>query len=249
MSDRPVAPYRCYLGWDASQMRAWSVAAFSLRRSASVSLDVHRLAMPTVQAAGLYRRPTQLTDTGYWDVISAAPMATGHAIARFLVPHLCGYQGWALFTDGDILVRKDIAALFALADPRYAVQVVQHTHVPTEDVKMTGETQTRYARKNWSSVMLWYCGHPANQALTVDLINTVPGRDLHRFCWLEDAMIGALPPEWNLLIGSETHPDPSLVHFTDGLPYMDGYSDCPYAGEWFRTSRAAGYRFPEKVPA
>jgi hypothetical protein len=33
--------------------------------------------------------------------------------------------------------------------------------------------------------MVFNCDHPANRALTLDLINTVPGRDLHRFCWLD----------------------------------------------------------------
>jgi hypothetical protein len=39
---------------------------------------------------------------------------------------MCHYQGWALFVDGDVLLRADVADVFALADARYAVQVVQH---------------------------------------------------------------------------------------------------------------------------
>lgn len=238
----PVPPFKCFIGWDPAQMRAWSVASLSLRRHASVRVHVQRVAMDNLRAQGLYSRPTELREHGYWDVISDAPMSTGHAISRFLVPSLCHYDGWALFTDGDVLFRSDIAALFALADPTKALQVVQHQHDPREAVKMSGEAQTRYARKNWSSVMLFQCGHPANQALTVELVNTVPGRDLHRFCWLTDDLIGALPPTWNVLIGEETEPDPAICHYTLGVPDVSGYEHQPYADEWYEVATSAGYR-------
>jgi len=246
--------HRLWIGWDAHEFRAWKVASVSARATSSVELEIHRLALTWVQAHGLYHRPTETREHGYWDAISEAPMATGHAIARFLVPALCQYEGWALFTDGDVIFRKDVAALFALADPAYAVQVVHHHHAPTATVKMDGQVQTQYARKNWSSVMLFNCSHPANQALTVELVNTVPGRDLHRFCWLEDAQIGALPLTWNWLEGySAPHRDPSLVHFTSGVPDMPGYEHVAFADEWYGWARACGYRLPrppkpEQVP-
>ena len=237
--------YRVFLGWDSSQMIAWNVAAFSLQRHASVRCDVRRIAMPELRAQGLYRRPTGHTDHGYWDEISAAPMSTGHAIARFLVPALCNYDGWALFADGDVLFRADVAGLFALADPDYAVQVVQHRHDPRELVKMTGQAQTTYARKNWSSVILFNCGHPSNRSLTVDLVNALPGRDLHRFCWLQDSLVGALPAEWNVLVGSpDLHDNPAIVHFTEGLPDMPGYEHVPYSDQWYAIAKACGYHLP-----
>jgi hypothetical protein len=98
---------------------------------------------------------------------------------------------------------------------------------------MDGQAQTRYARKNWSSVILWNVDHPANKALTIELVNSVPGRDLHRFCWLEDDLIGELHPKWNWLVGhSDPEIDPAIVHFTDGIPTMQGYEDSEYADEW-----------------
>lgn len=243
-----MTPLRCYLGWDSAQMRAWAVAAFSLRMHARVEVEVQRLAMPHLRAAGLYNRPTRFLDDGYWDEISGAPMSTGHAIARFLVPAICGYQGRALFADGDVLFRDDVANLFALADERCAIQVVQHHHDPRETVKMTGHAQTTYARKNWSSVILWNCGHPANAALTVDLVNTLPGRDLHRFCWLDDTLVGALPARWNVLVGSELVADAAVAHFTEGVPDMPGYEHCEYSDEWYAAARGCGYRFHRPSP-
>jgi hypothetical protein len=133
----------------------------------------------------------------------------------------------------------NLARLFNEADPSKAVQVVKHDYAPPPGTKMDGQEQTRYARKNWSSVMLFNCDHPANKALTVDLINTVPGRDLHRFCWLEDHLIGDLDPKWNWLVGhSPADVDPGIVHFTEGTPAMPGYETCDYAHEWFDELRS-----------
>lgn len=241
---RPVPPYRVFIGFDPSQMPAWNVAQFSLQRTASSRCDVRRVSMSELRAQGLYRRPTGHHGRGYWDTISGAPMSTGHAIARFLVPSLCHYEGWALFVDGDVLFRADVAALFALTDPALALQVVQHKHDPRERVKMAGHAQTTYARKNWSSVILFNCAHPANRALTVDLVNSLPGRELHRFCWLDDALVGALPARWNVLVGSEMDADPALVHFTEGVPDMKGYEHVAYSDEWYAAAQACGYRLP-----
>jgi lipopolysaccharide biosynthesis glycosyltransferase len=167
-----------------------------------------------------------------YDVISDAPMSTEHACARFLVKELAG-SGWALFMDGDVLVRGNLARLFEALNPQKAVYCVHHRHEPEAATKMDGQIQTRYARKNWSSVMAVNCDHPANRALTVEMINTVPGRDLHAFCWLEDGDIGELGPEWNYLVGVTTAKvEPQIAHFTLGVPDMTGWEDQPYAEEW-----------------
>jgi hypothetical protein len=238
-----VTPHRLFVGWDPAEMRAWNVAQFSAHLSATVPVQVQRIHMGEFRVRNIYTRPTEIRPAGYWDVVSAAPMATAHAIARFLVPYLCEFAGWALFTDGDVLFRKDVGELFALADPRYAVQVVQHDHAPTDSNKMHGHAQTAYPRKNWSSVMLLQCGHPSNRALTPELVNTVPGRDLHRFCWLKDEEIGALDPTWNHLVGVNLpRRDPALVHYTLGTPDLPGYEHCEFSDDWYRTSRSVGYR-------
>ena len=56
-----------------------------------------------------------------------------------------------------MLVRDDIARSGKLRDERYAVQVVKHVHVPKEETKFLGAVQTKYEKKNWSSVMLVNC--------------------------------------------------------------------------------------------
>jgi hypothetical protein len=221
-----------WIGFDPREAAAFAVAKHSINRHLITPIPVRGVVLTDLMTGGLYNRPTSRKDGRLWDEISDAPMATEFACSRFLVPRLAG-SGWALFMDCDMLVRTDLLKLFSLADPSKAVMVVKHNHQPPEGVKMDGQAQTRYARKNWSSVILWNVEHPANKALTTELVNFVPGRDLHRFCWLEDDQIGELDPKWNWLVGhSDPAINPAIVHFTDGIPTMAGYEDCAFADEW-----------------
>ena len=235
---------RVFIGWDAAELKAHLVACHSLHGHASERHDVRRLSLDELQARGFYTRPTRAHTNGQlWDVISGAPMSTGHAIARFFVPMLCGYEGIALFTDGDVLFRRDVAELMEHYDPTKAVMVVQHPPMPEAAEKKGGHAQTSYPRKNWSSVMLWNCAHPANQSLWRTVLNQWPGRDLHAFRWLNDDQIGALPARWNWLVNvSEPVEDPAIVHFTQGTPDVSGYEHVPYADEWRRAAKWAGYK-------
>lgn len=227
---------RVFLGWDPREADAYEVAVASIRAH-TIYAAITPIELTALRTAGLYSRLTERRGGQLWDCISEAPMSTEHAITRFLVPHLADYRGWALFADSDILVRRNLLDLFALADDRYAVMVVHHDYRPAEAVKMDGQIQTTYPRKNWSSVILWNCGHLAHLEL-FPLINTVPGRDLHRFCWLRDAEIGQLPPEWNYLVGvTPRPPDVALAHFTLGVPSMAGYETCEFADEWWAYAR------------
>jgi hypothetical protein len=191
-------------------------------------IPVNAIRLEELREAGLYTRPMETRHGRMWDVISQAPMATEHACARFLTPYLAK-EGWAVFMDGDMLIRADIGEIFEGLDPAKALYCVKHDHRPEHTAKMDGQVQTVYPRKNWSSVMVFNCDHPANKALTVDLVNSVPGRDLHRFCWLTDDLIGDLDPAWNWLVPAV---DPKIAHFTEGVPDMPGYERQPYADEW-----------------
>lgn len=106
-------------------------------------------------------------------------------------------------------------------------------------VKMDGQIQTTYSRKNWSSVMLWNLNHERNSHLYPDTLNTAPGRDLHNFCWLQDRHIGALPPEWNVLLGEQDVPkDPKILHYTLGGPWFEGWKGGPCDDVWLREQKA-----------
>lgn len=226
-----------WIGYDPKETESFAVARRSLQRHAP-EIPIQALDLAILRDVGLYTRPTSVKDMAgkpmLWDEISGAPMSTEFAISRFLTPYLAG-TGWALFCDCDVMALEDIRELFRECDPKYAVMCVQHVHyVPENLLKKDNQIQTVYQRKNWSSVMAFNCDHPANRALTVELVNSVPGRDLHRFCWLEDKHIGALHPGWNHLVGISSNTYPRMVHFTNGTPNYPGYENQPYADEWRR---------------
>lgn len=226
-----------WVGYDKREAEAFSVACSSARLHLNLPVPIHGLVLEDLIQRGLYTRKTELRPTAadkpqMWDVISDAPMSTEFAISRFLVPYLSNFAGWSLFMDCDMLIRGNVMRMFEEVDHTKAVYCVKHAYEPQNEVKMDGQVQTRYARKNWSSVMLFNNAHPANKRLMPDYVNSLPGRNLHRFCWLIDEEIGELDPKWNHLVGHSTCPDPKIVHFTEGGPWMDGYEDVPFADEW-----------------
>jgi hypothetical protein len=221
-----------WIGWDPREAAAFAVTRHSIVRRLSVPVPVFGLVLSDLQAQGFYTRPMERRSNVMWDVISDAPQSTEHANSRWLVPYLAR-DGWALFCDCDMLCRANLARVFDGLDPDKALYCVKHRHEPVGDTKMDGQQQTRYARKNWSSMMIFNVAHPANKALTIEMINTLPGRDLHRLCWLDDDLIGELSPEWNFLVGtSDPAIVPRVVHFTEGTPDLAGYENVPYADEW-----------------
>jgi len=220
MSDSDHFPVRVFVGYDPREAVAYDVLAHSIqtRTSSPVSLTPLRL---SELGDLMWRERHELQSTDF-------------SFSRFLVPYLCGFEGWAIFMDCDMLVLDDIASLWELRDERYAVQVVRHDHRPEQTTKFLNQPQTTYEKKNWSSVMLLNCGRCT--ALTPEYVNTASGLDLHRFCWLgDDDLIGELPHRWNHLVDY----DPSLsvdelsnLHFTNGGPYFDDYRNCGYADLW-----------------
>src|SRR6185312_4917242 len=87
---------------------------------------------------------------------------------RFLVPYRCGFQGVAIFLDGDMLVRADIADLAKLARLDKACCVVKHDYRTKHPTKYLGQKNEDYPRKNWSSVVAWNCSYFPNRILTPD---------------------------------------------------------------------------------
>lgn len=215
----PTSPPDVFVGFDPREPQAYRVCVASMRAHASRPLTIAPIVEPHVRAMGLYTRPHERRDGRLWDVLSAAPMSTEFALTRFLVPQLAR-SDWALFCDCDFLWRADVHRLFAQADPARAVLVVPHRQEVGSSVKMDGQVQTAYPRKNWSSLMLWNVRHPKHAVLP-ELMRTWPGRRLHGFEWLDDADIGFLPEAWNWLEGhSSPQIEPAAVHHTRGTPDM-----------------------------
>lgn len=164
--------------------------------------------------------------------------------SRYLVPYLEGYQGWAAFVDGDMVCRADLVELFDLCDASKAVMVVKHNYKTRHPRKYLGtpleSDNVDYPRKNWSSVILWNCGHPSNRILTKELVEEAGGAFLHRFQWLKDDEIGEIPDEWNHLVGEyDYNPEAKLVHYTLGVPGFTDYMRCQYNLDWNDTALRA----------
>jgi len=212
---------RVFIGFDTVETVSYHVLSHSIQARCSEPVSITPLML--TQLSGLMTREHHNLQS------------TEFSFSRFLVPHLCDYQGWALFMDCDMLVLDDMADLWKLRDDNFAVQVVKHDHVPKETTKFLGKPQSKYEKKNWSSVMLF--NNEKCKALTPDFVNTATGLELHRYQWLDgDHLIGDIPHRWNHLVGyDETVPvgEVSNLHYTIGGPYFDDYKDTDYAAEWF----------------
>jgi hypothetical protein len=220
---------RAFIGYDPREAAAYDVAAKTLRLRSGI--EAEPLVEQSLRIKGLLWRPVDRRGHMH-DLVSNANQSTEFAVSRFLVPILCT-GGWALFTDCDMVFLRDVHELLKVADPTKAVMVVKHNHVPSTTTKMDAQHQLAYPRKNWSSVMLINCDHPAHRRLSLYDVNTRPGRDLHAFYWLHDTEIGELPPEWNWLVGEQPKPaEPAIAHFTLGGPFTPGWPGAEHDEIW-----------------
>ena len=212
---------RIFIGFDPRETVAYHVLSHSIHARASAPVSIAPLMLS--QLGGLMTRERN------------SLQSTDFSFSRFLTPYLCGFEGWAIFMDCDMLVLEDMVKLWALRDDKCAVMCVKHDHVPKEKTKFLGAQQTKYEKKNWSSVMLFNCAKCT--ALTPDYVNNASGLDLHRFNWLgDDDLIGEIPHRWNLLVGYDQSipvDEVSNLHYTIGGPYFHDYKDIDYAAEWF----------------
>jgi hypothetical protein len=224
-----ASPFRIFIGWDRREPVAYEVAKFSLERRATCPVVVTPLKLDALRAQGLYQR-------------NEDPLAsTEFTYSRFLTPWLARYEGWALFCDCDFLWLADVAELLQYTQVPKALYCVQHDYRPKEAVKMDGAVQTVYPRKNWSSLMLFNCAHPAVRKLTPDAVNQETGAYLHRMQWAPDNEIGSLPVAWNWLEGWNEKPaegTPKAVHFTRGGPWFEKWKNVEYGDLWLAEQAA-----------
>ena len=219
---------KVFIGYDSREDIAYQVCRESLARNSSIWLDIKPIKIQDMRERNLYWREN--------DPLSS----TEFSFTRFLTPYLAGYNDWALFCDCDFLFRRDIAGLLGYADRTKACVLVKHDYRPTETVKMDNKPQHNYLRKNWSSFMLFNCGHEAIKRLTPELVNRSTGMYLHQFEWLDDYLIGELPITYNYLEGwydRNDEPNPVAVHFTRGGPWFKDWANVEYAEEWMAVAK------------
>jgi lipopolysaccharide biosynthesis glycosyltransferase len=221
-----MKPIPIFVGYDPREAVAYHTCANSIIRHASCPVAIIPLAL------NLFKDYTETHTDGSNQFI----------YSRFLVPHLMDYTGHAIFIDGDMIVRSDIAELWQWRNKRYDVQVVKHNYETCMTEKYLGSKNENYPRKNWSSVIIWNCESAANKRLTPEFVQQSTGAELHRFTWICDEQIGDLPAEWNWLpdeYGPNINAD--LLHYTLGAPCFHDFATTPMADEWHRERMLADY--------
>jgi lipopolysaccharide biosynthesis glycosyltransferase len=221
-----MKPIPIFVGYDPREAVAYHTCANSIIRQASQPVAIIPLAL------NLFTDYTETHTDGSNQFI----------YSRFLVPHLMGYSGWAIFIDGDMIVRDDIVKLWNLRQDNKDVMVVKHNYKTRMTEKYLGAKNEDYPRKNWSSVILWNCANHPNKKLTPAFVQKATGAELHRFTWIEDHRIGELPPEWNWLPDEYgTNPNAKLLHYTLGTPCFHEFATTPQGDEWHREHMLADY--------
>jgi len=220
-----------YVGWDAREVEAYDVCVASLKRHATIPINIIPLKRSELIDCGLYTREHD------------ALAATEFTYTRFFIPFLNNYEGISIFCDCDFLWLEDIKKLLEelnyMSNSFYnkAVYVAKHDYTPKNKIKMDGIVQTVYPRKNWSSLIVWNCAHPKHQILDKDCLNTSTGAFLHRFQWLDDTEIGSIDVKWNWLVDTydvQSHNMPLALHYTEGGPWFENYRNCSFSDLWYK---------------
>lgn len=221
-----MKPIPIFIGYDPREAVAYHTCANSIIRWASRPVAIIPLALNLFE-----------------DYKETHTDGSNHFIySRFLVPHLMHYNGWAIFIDGDMILRDDIVTLWDLRDDSQDVMVVKHDYQTRMTEKYLGAKNENYPRKNWSSVILWNCASAANRRLTPEFVQGATGAELHRFTWINDKRIGELPAEWNWL-PDEYGPNSNakLLHYTLGAPCFHEFATTPQSDEWHQEHMLANY--------
>ena len=204
-----------FIGYDSRERAAANTLIDSIYQNSSMPVSIIPLVRSQLENQKLFYRKRDINQS------------TDFSFTRFLVPRLMDYKGWALFMDCDMLCRADISKLWALRDIDKSLLCVKHDHSPKTKTKFLGEIQTKYPKKNWSSLMLFNC--EKCKKLTVDYVNSASGLELHQFKWLEsEDEIGEIDEfGWNFLVDVQELPESkekidqlSLVHWTLGGPWF-----------------------------
>lgn len=211
-----------YIGYDSSnygQQIAFEVCKRSLLRF-NKNANIIKLDKKELKNKKIYLREND--DDG----------STEFTYTRFLVPFLNNYEGYAIFCDSDFLWRCNIEELKQFFDSTKSVICVKHDYKEcTSSTKMDGLKQEWYPRKNWSSLMIFNCGHKDCKNLDISNVKIKSPKWLHRMEWTTDDNISEISKSYNYLLGYyDDIEEPNAIHLTDGGPWhKDWYNNkIPY---------------------
>lgn len=185
---------RVFIGHDYRQPLSYNVMRYSVERHGASNVVVK----------GLFLDKLPIKRVG----------ATDFTYSRFLVPWLCGFEGFAIFCDEDQVVVDDVSKLLELCKSQGSAVCVN-------------QSQPRF---EWPSVMVFDCSKCTN--LTPAYIES-PTNRLFDFAWAES--VGSFPSEWNHAVGiSEPRQDAKLYHYTQGIPYWPECQGLQEDKFWFQ---------------
>jgi lipopolysaccharide biosynthesis glycosyltransferase len=96
-----------FVGYDTKETIAYHVCCNSIIRNSSKPISITPLALNLLD-----NYIETHTDTSNEFVYS-----------RFLVPHLMNYNGWAIFIDGDMILKDDIVNLWNLTKNFITIEI------------------------------------------------------------------------------------------------------------------------------
>ena len=101
---------RCYVGYDPRDDNAYKVCTRSLRKNASVPVEIIPLYDWELRKKGIYYRGYRMDGSGQmYDDKDNRPFSTQFSFTRFTVPLLEDYGSeWVMFMDADMMWRSDI---------------------------------------------------------------------------------------------------------------------------------------------
>lgn len=221
--------YNIYIGYDSTsteQKLAWDICKRSIEKNCSdlSSINIIKLEINSLIEKKLFYREDNDGSTEF-------------TYTRFLVPYLNDYKDYALFIDNDFLFECDILELFKYYTSKdNPLSCVKHNYVScNSSIKMNGTKQEWYPKKNWSSLMIFNCGHnDVCLNLTIDNVNNKSPKWLQRMDWCSQNKIIEIPKSYNYLVNYYNDNNIKALHFTDGGPWYKEYRNVEHAEKWLK---------------
>ncbi|WP_429498531.1 glycosyltransferase [Robbsia andropogonis] len=212
---------RVFVGCDPNNcdFEQMMVLEYSLRRHASIPVEIHWMQLSRDPASPWYSQPEQ--DRGWRTDLWVTPFSG----FRWAIPALCGYQGRAIYMDADMVVLRDIADLWRT--PFTYGQIL---------------AATKRKKKSWRyCVMVWDCAAAKDHLPPLDALRSTPEAHANLIHFFNDhpEFTYRLHPDENNVDG-ENRPlsDIRILHYSDiGTQFTHKYAFPRLAAEgskhWF----------------
>ena len=218
---------KIFIGYDERESVAYHVATQSIIENTKAEVSISPLNIHTLKELGVYDKP--LDDRA----------SNSFSYTRFLTPYLSDFVGTSIYLDPDVVVLGDLTELVRMVECGNVfspVYVAKHNYKPKMQKKYFGAKQYAYRRKNWSSVMVFR--NSACKILSPEYINSASPATLHQMEWVNSTSknreVGEIPKEWNWLVDEYPHnEDAKILHYTNGIPAIDGFGDSGHSDVWW----------------